>query len=124
MQTELDSFFPTIRMKREVKRARALAAIQGVSGDQFAVTQLALGAARSGSPKYRGEVTANLHRFVASLLGNPLVILDPETRDIQVMVVTAADGTSVCFDGDAELFDLADFPFEWRLFDLSLDPEE
>lgn len=117
---ELDSFFPTIRMRHEIKRSRALARVEGISPDQLAVTQLALSSRRSGSPKFRSEVARGLQDFTASLLGRPLVILDPETRDVEVSTVTATDGTSVCFDGDPETFDLADFPFEWRLFDPAL----
>ena len=108
------------RTNRAVKRARALALAKGLPVDQFIFTQLALISRESGSPKHRENVWTVLTKATAALVGSPLVIIDPETRDVTIYNVVAAADTSVQFEGDDEFFDLADFPFEWRLFDPAL----
>lgn len=108
------------RTNRAVKRARALALAKGLPVDQFIFTQLALISRESGSPKHRENVWTVLTKATAALVGSPLVVIDPETRDVTIYNVVAAADTSVQFEGDDEFFDLADFPFEWRLFDPAL----
>jgi hypothetical protein len=116
--TDLKPFYESdVRTNRAVKRARALAMAKGIPIDQFIFTQLALIARESGSPKHRANVARVLEEATASLVGSPLVIIDPETRDVTIYTVVAAQGTNVVFEGDDEWFDLADFAFEWRLFD-------
>lgn len=108
------------RTNRAVKRARALALAKGLPVDQFIFTQLALISRESGSPKHREKVWSILTRATVALVGSPLVIIDPESRDVTIYTVADSADTSVRFEGDDEFFDLADFPFEWRLFDPSL----
>lgn len=121
MITDLRPIYESdIRTNRAVKRARALALAKGLPVDQFIFTQLALISRESGSPKHREKVWTVLTKATDALVGSPLVVIDPETRDVTIYNVVAAADTSVQFEGDDEFFDLADFPFEWRLFDPAL----
>lgn len=121
MITDLRPFYESdVRTNRAVKRARSLALAKGLPVDQFIFTQLALISRESGSPKHREKVWTVLTQATHALVGSPLVIIDPETKEVTIYTVVNSDGTSVQFEGDDEFFDLADFPFEWRLFDPAL----
>lgn len=107
------------------KRARKLAQAKGLPEDQFVFTQLVLNAQQSGSPKVRQQITDTLEEITSLLVDSPLILIDPdpeadENEKVKAYRVIAAHGTSVRFEGDDEWFDLADFPFEWRLFDPAL----
>lgn len=107
------------------KRARKLAKLKGLPEDQFVFTQLSLQAKESGSPKVRARITETLDDITSKLVDSPLIVIDPdpeadENEKVKAYRVIAAHGTSVRFEGDDEWFDLADFPFEWRLFDPAL----
>lgn len=123
MITDLRPFFESnVRVSRAAKRARALAAAKDIPSDQFVFTKLTLDAKETGSPKHRDRLVSALDTATAALVGSPLVLVDPDTedREVSILKVVAANGTSVQFEGDEEWFDLADFPFEWRLFDPAI----
>lgn len=121
MITDLRPFYESdVRTNRAAKRARSFALAKGLPVDQFIFTQLALISRESGSPKHREKVWAVLTQATDALVGSPLVIIDPETKEVTIYTVVDSDGTSVQFEDDDEFFDLADFPFEWRLFDPAL----
>ena len=108
------------RTNRAVKRARAEALAKGFPVDQYIFTKVSFNSKQSGSPKHREKAADVFTRATAALVGSPLVVIDPESRDVTIYTVAASEGTSVQFEGDDEFFDLADFPVEWRLFDPAL----
>lgn len=126
MITDIQPFFEgNARIKGAEKRARKLAKLKGLPEDQFVFTQLTVVARESGSPKLRDRITETLADITAKLVDSPLIVIDPdpeadENEKVKAYRVIAAQGTSVRFEGEDEWFDLADFPFEWRLFDPAL----
>ncbi len=121
MITDLSPFFESnVRVSRAAKRARSLAVAKGLPVDQFVFTRLAFDSRQSGSPKHREHLWSALTSATAALVGSPLVVIDPETREVNIYTVAATAETSVQFEGDDEFFDLSDFPFEWRLFDPAI----